>query len=117
MTKLLPSFWLVSVVSAMCLSGFITVQNLAAQVYGMLGGWHKSFWDVIWTDPAGIYTSFMFVTIFGFAFYVLARVAMRYHILTRNHVMIILIGIILFVFFMDYFERFLPQSWATVNKV
>ena len=102
MTKSLLFFRMAASVCAMCFTGFIAAQNLIAQIDGMLGGWRLSFWDLIWTDPAGIHLSFTFVAVFGAVFYVLVRVTLRYHILTRNHVIVILAGIVLFIIFSDY---------------
>lgn len=96
----------------MCLTGFISIQNLMAQVYGMMGGWRESFWDLLWTDPMGIHISFALVAIFGAIFYTLAQVTMRYGILTRNQVIIILAGIVLFVFFSNYFGTGDDVGWS-----
>ena len=107
----LSFFWMMSSVCAMCLSGFIATQNLAAQVHGMVGGWRESFWDLVWISP-GIHLSFMFVAVFGAVFGAIAYMAVRHHVLTRNHIIIILAGIILFIFFSDYFETGDDAGWS-----
>ena len=94
----------------MCLTGFISIQNLMAQVYSMIGGSRISFWDLLWTYPMGIQISFAYVAIFGAIFYTLVKVTMRYGILTRNQVIIILAGIVLFIFFSDYLET-VDDGW------
>lgn len=101
MTKLFPFFWMIPSVCAMCISGFIAAQNLAAQVDGMMGRWTLPFWDRVWTDW-GIHLSFTFVAVFGAIFGAISYVVMRYGILTRNHVLIILIGIVLFTIGLEF---------------
>ena len=85
----------------MCITGFISLQNLAAQIYNMLGGGRQPFWDVVWVEP-GIHLSFGFAMVFGAAFYLMSCLAIRYRLLTRNHILIILTGIIMFTVFSDY---------------
>ena len=108
----LSFFWMMSSVCAMCLSGFIATQNLAAQIDGMTGGWRESFWDLIRTDPAGIHLSFTFVAVFGAVFGAIAYMTVRHRVLTRNHIIIILAGIVLFIFFSDYFETGDDAGWS-----
>ena len=96
MTTPLHFFLMILSTCAMCVSGFIAVQNLVAQVDGMLGGWTLSFWDMVWTDW-GIHLSFTFVAVFGAIFGAVSYASVRYGILTRNHVIIVLIGIVLFI--------------------
>ena len=103
MTKTPFSFVLmISSVCAMCISGFIAAQNLVAQIDGMAGGWRESFWDLIRTDPAGIHLSFTFVAVFGAVFGVMSYAAVRYGILTRNHVIIVMVGIALYTVGLHY---------------
>ena len=90
-------------VMALCVTGFISLQNLVAQIYNILGGGHQPFWDAVWVEP-GIHLSFGFAMVFGAAFYGMSRLAMRYRLLTRNHILIILVGIIMFIVFSDYVE-------------
>ncbi len=101
MTKLPRLFWMIPSVCAMCISGFIAAQNLTAQVDGMMGGWTLSFWDRVWTDW-GIHLSFTFVAVFGVIFGAISYAAVRYGILTRNHVIIILIGIVAYTISLEF---------------
>ena len=95
-------FWIISSVCAMCISGFIAAQNLAAQIDGLTGGWRESFWDILRTDPEGIHFSFIFVAVFGAIFGATSYATVRYGILTRNHIIIVLVGIALFVVGLDH---------------
>ena len=110
MAKLPSLFLTISTATALCVTGFISVQNLAAQVYNMLGGYHQPFWDAVWVGP-GIRLSLAFVAVFGVVFYTMSYCAIRYHLLTRNHVLTILAGIILFIFFSEYLET-TDVGWA-----
>ena len=60
-----------------------------------------SFWDRVWTDW-GIHLSFTFVAVFGAIFGAISYAVVRYGILTRNHVIIILAGIVLFIIGLEY---------------
>ena len=101
MSKIPRIFWTYTGAAALCLTGVISIQNLIAQLDNMLGGYHEPYWDVIWKEP-GIHLSFAFVLAFGGVFGMLAYWGTRYNVLTRNHVLIILVGIILFIIFVKY---------------
>ena len=101
MSKLLRIFCTYAVAAALCVTGVISFQNLIAQLEGMLGGYREPYWDVIWKEP-GTHLSFGFVLTFGSMFGMLAYLSTRYNILTRNHVLIILVGIILFIILSMY---------------
>ena len=103
MPKLLRIFCTYAGAAALCLTGVISIQNLIAQLDGMLGGYPGPdlYWDAMWKEP-GIHLSFGFVLAFGGVFGLLAYCSTRYNVLTRNHVLIILVGIILFIIAVEY---------------
>lgn len=103
MAKLPCFFWLFSSVPIMCFSGFGAAMNLSTMLHGMAGGWRESFWDIVGTsDGYVIVIGFTLGGIFAATFAAVSYASVRRHILTKNHILIILIGIALFVFFLEY---------------
>ena len=85
----------------MCVTGVISLRSLIAQLDYMLGGYPEPYWDAIWNEPS-IHLSFGVILTFGGVFGMLAYGGTRYNVLTRNHVLTILVGIILFIILTTY---------------
>ena len=97
MLRILPFFWTYASAAALCFSGFVSARNLIFLIAGMLGMWGESFWDDVWTDTH-THVIFGLPAISGGIFALIAYVTVRRNVLTRNHILIILAGVTLFVF-------------------
>lgn len=95
--QILTFFWTYAGAAALCFSGWVAAQNVTVQVSGMLGRWRMPYWDYVLTDPGIIHGGLAFVAMFGGAFACISYAAVRRNVLTRNHILIVLAGVALFV--------------------
>lgn len=83
MLKTLRLFLTYGAAAILCMCGFVVVQNL------------------VYMEP-GLHAGHAVILAFGGAFLAVSYYAVRHSILTRNHILIILIGIALFTAGLEY---------------